>query len=61
MEKTIGSSEGATKLSPQDKHMENNDNKMVQLERVAWSLRNIFKDGVDEMMRNASCFRFYSM
>ena len=35
MEKTIGSSEGATKLSPQDKHMENNDNKMVQLERVA--------------------------
>ena len=42
-EKTMGWSEGATKLYMQGKCMENNDNKMVRPERVAWSLWNILQ------------------
>jgi hypothetical protein len=37
--------------------MENGENKLIQLERVAWKLGYVFfRDEVEEIVRNASCF-----
>ena len=36
--------------------MKNNESKLIWLERVFQNLCNIFEDGVEDLMSNASCY-----